>query len=812
MATETEVERLVVRLGGDGRGYKKMLVSAQAQTSAYTKTIGGRLRNAQGRFVAGQGSMTASLATTNGMLAKTRFLLASLATRLKAVGAAAIATGVKLRAFGRSMMMYVTAPLLIIAGMSASAFGSFDKAMVESTSIMKVTVAQTEKMREVALDLSTKAVQGPADLAKAYFYLASAGKNAEQSMALLPKVAAFATAGAFDMALATDLLTDAQSALGLSTRNVAQDTKNLTRVSDVLVKANTLANASVQQFATALTSKSGAALKAYGKSVEEGVAVLAALADQGVKAELAGNSLDRVIRLLSKGALDNAGAMEKYGVAVFDSAGKMRYMWEIIGDLERALGPLSDKERAAALDAMGFQARVQGVILPLLGTSKAIERYYTELKKAGGITEEVSGKQLKAFSNQMTIVWNNVKVMAISIGQTLVPWLETLGEKVKALTGWWNKLAPANKKIIVIVGLVVAAIGPLSLILSALSPAIALVTIGIGSLVGALAAMVTPVGAVIAAVATLGGYILFYTDAGAKALDWLGSKWDALVDHVRPAIQGITDAIAMGNWDLAFKIAWAQVHLTFVKAVRPLVETWAKFVFGLKVMWATAVNKIKSIWLTVVNAMAKGAIYVLGKIRGWSAEAVKGMQDVLDQMNKVGQASAGRTAADMIAGAFGDYSKDITAIETAVKMFEAKRDAYVKEAYFGRVIGDIEKIGKKGWDVLKGMWTKGMANLKIPTPDLPKVPSLKIPVRFTMDDSVMAGTAEAQRMLERQQLLFPQAQKGVAAPARGPKLGKPAEVAAAVADRKKMVGFLERLVKAAETGAKTTIIEAANLE
>ena len=58
----------------------------------------------------------------------------------------------------------------------------------------------------------------------------------------------------------------------------------MSRVSDVLVRANTLANATVQQFSTALTSKAGAALKSFNKDVEEGVAVLAAMADQGIKA------------------------------------------------------------------------------------------------------------------------------------------------------------------------------------------------------------------------------------------------------------------------------------------------------------------------------------------------------------------------------------------------------------------------------------------------------------------------------------------------------------------------------------------------
>jgi len=91
----------------------------------------------------------------------------------------------------------------------------------------------------------------------------------------------------FDMARATDLLTDAQSALGLTIRDDAiANMEEMVRVSDVLVRANTLANASVEQFSVALTTKSGAALRALNKDMEEGVAVLAAFADQGIKGEV----------------------------------------------------------------------------------------------------------------------------------------------------------------------------------------------------------------------------------------------------------------------------------------------------------------------------------------------------------------------------------------------------------------------------------------------------------------------------------------------------------------------------------------------
>jgi len=165
---------------------------------------------------------------------------------------------------GKNLTKYISVPVTAVAAGSVKAFADFDSAMTQSVAIMGT---QGEKMRkqmeETAKTIASKSVKSATELAESYFFLASAGLDAEQSMKALPVVTSFATAGMFDMALATDLLTDAQSALGLTVKDSEQNMKNMTRVSDVLVKANTLANASVEQFSTALTSKAGTAMKSY---------------------------------------------------------------------------------------------------------------------------------------------------------------------------------------------------------------------------------------------------------------------------------------------------------------------------------------------------------------------------------------------------------------------------------------------------------------------------------------------------------------------------------------------------------------------
>jgi len=140
-------------------------------------------------------------------------------------------------------------------------FIEFEDKLNQSLAIMQTTEEQQRRMAQASRQVAIESRISASESAEAFFFLASAGLDAEQSISALPQVTKFAQAGMFDMALATDLATDSQSALGLTVKDAEQNLANLTRVTDVLVKANTLANASVQQFAEALTTKSGSALK-----------------------------------------------------------------------------------------------------------------------------------------------------------------------------------------------------------------------------------------------------------------------------------------------------------------------------------------------------------------------------------------------------------------------------------------------------------------------------------------------------------------------------------------------------------------------
>jgi len=347
-------------------------------------------------------------------------------------------------------LLAVAAASAAIAVASVREFAKFDGALVKSQAIMgDLTKAMEDDMADAARAVAKATTFSAEQAAESFFFLASAGLDAKSSIAALPSVAAFAQAGMFDMARATDLLTDAQSALGLTIKNDAvANMENMVKISDVLVRANTLANASVEQFSTALTTKAGAALKALGKDVEEGVAVLAAFADQGIKGEIAGTQLGIVLRDLTTKAITNKGAFTEMGIAVFDSTGDMNNLGDIIGDIEGALSGMSDETQKATLLQLGFSDKSLASLQALLGTSEAIKTYETELRSSMGYTEQVANKQLDTFNSQLKLLESAIIDVAIEIGEELTPYIQDLIPVLQNLLPViGKKIADAIKKV-----------------------------------------------------------------------------------------------------------------------------------------------------------------------------------------------------------------------------------------------------------------------------------------------------------------------------------------------------------------------------
>lgn len=258
---------------------------------------------------------------------------------------------------------------------SIDAGQSFDSSMAQVAATMGKTVGELESevgetdtafghfsgtLREFAQYMGANTSFSASQAADALNYMALAGYDAQTSMDMLPNVLNLAAAGGIDLAYASDMVTDASSALGLS----LDETSLLV---DQMAKASSKSNTSVAQLGEAILTVGGTAKMLRGGTTELSMA-LGVLADNGVKGAEGGTALRNILLSLSSPTDKAADAMESLGLQVFDAQGKMKPLNWIFEDLGESLDSMSDQERTEVLSNIFNKVDLKSVNA-LLGTS-----------------------------------------------------------------------------------------------------------------------------------------------------------------------------------------------------------------------------------------------------------------------------------------------------------------------------------------------------------------------------------------------------------------------------------------------------------
>lgn len=453
---------------------------------------------------------------------------------------------------------------------SISGAADLDAALTQSTAIMgDVSSAMRDDMSDAAREVARSTTFAAEEAGEAYYFLASAGMDAEQQIDALPQVADFAQAGMFDLATATDLATDAQSALGLSSDNAEENLENLERTTDVLVGANQLANASVEEFSESLTNMAGSAMRQAGMEIEEGTAALAVFADQGYKGNRAGTILARTIEGLEQNARNNSDAFEEYGIQVYNADGEMRNMADIMDDMEDGFAGMTTEQRNAAMEQLGFNQRTQQGINMLYGNSDALRQYEGDLRDAGGATQEVAEKQLQTFWRQLEMARGSLADIAIGIGQVFLPALTTLMTYVATAIDRFAEWSHEMNGLPGAVALVSTFIGGLIVVAQQLGGVIGASLIpSIGTLITVLGTLIAPV---VAVGAVIGTAAAIWTTNFAGIRDTTLNSVSYIQDILASGMGAIVSTVSESLESVTAQFQWVRLHTE--SAVKMMVST-----------------------------------------------------------------------------------------------------------------------------------------------------------------------------------------------------------------------------------------------
>ena len=218
------------------------------------------------------------------------------------------------------------------------------------------------------------------------------------------------------------------------------------------------------------------------------------MANSGIKGSQAGTALRTIMNNLTGEVKLSGKALGEVTIATTNADGSMRDLSDILGDCRGAFAQMTESEKAQAAETLfgknamfGFLALMNaaledieklsgaidtcsdvfvktkdGAIIPM---SQALEEGIEWVEEYNGVSEKMAATMQDNLKGQMTILKSQLEELAISFGELLMPAIRAVVTKVQAFVDKLNNMSEAQKKTILKMAALAAAIDPLLVVL-----------------------------------------------------------------------------------------------------------------------------------------------------------------------------------------------------------------------------------------------------------------------------------------------------------------------------------------------------------
>ena len=388
------------------------------------------------------------------------------------------AVGQSLQKVGTSLTKNLTAPIVAVGAASVKAFNEVDEGLDTITQKTGATGEEAEAMGEIMKNLATSI---PTDFATAGEAIGEVrtrfGVTGDALEDLSGQFIKFAQLNNTDVSNSIDSVQKALSAYGLGAEDAGA-------FLDRLNKTAQETGASVDSLEAGIVSNA-TAFKEMGLGIDEAVAFMGQLEVSGANSETVLNGMRK--------ALKNATAEGK----PLDQA---------LAELQNTIlnGTDSMDGLTAAYDIFGKSGdQIYGAVKD--GTINFVD-LASAMTDAGNSVADTFEATLDPTDNFKTTM-NELKVVGADVGgtllQMLIPVIKQVGEIITKVKEAWEGLSPETQEMIIKAAGIVAAVGPVLLVIGKVVSGISSI-ISIGSaLVAAIGAISAPVVAVVAVIAGL---------------------------------------------------------------------------------------------------------------------------------------------------------------------------------------------------------------------------------------------------------------------------------------------------------------------
>ena len=522
---------------------------------------------------------------------------------------------------------------IAVAGLGTAAVKTatdFDAGMSKVAAISGATGDDLQSLRDKAREMGAKTKFSASEAASAMEYMAMAGWKTTDMLGGIEGIMNLAAASGADLATTSDIVTDALTAFGLS----AADSGHF---ADILAAASSNANTNVQMMGE--TFKYCAPIAgALGFSAEDTAQAIGLMANAGIKSTQAGTALRTIMNNLTGEVKLSGAALGEVTIATTNADGSMRNLSDILDDCRDAFSQLSESEKAQAAESLVGKNAMSGFLALMNAGEADVNKLSSAIANCDGVAENMAMTMQDNLAGQLTILKSQLEELAISFGEMLMPAIRNIVSKIQAFVDKLNHMSEGQRKAVLTTALLVAAIGPLLMIIGTIISKVGVAMQGfvklakgmkklqlaaqtgtgvVGKLATAIGGISAPVIAVVAVIAVLAAAFKHLWDTNEGFRNAVTAIWDGIVSKISAFCQGIVDRLnALG--------------FSFSSIIDVLKAVWDGFCNFLAPVFETAFSVVSSILGTVLDVITGLLDVFIGLFTGNWEQLWTGVKEIAE--------------------------------------------------------------------------------------------------------------------------------------------------------------------------------------
>lgn len=300
-----------------------------------------------------------------------------------------------------------------IAESAVESGASFEAAMSKTEALSGATGSELASLTAKAKEMGATTMFSASQSAEAFQYMALAGWKTGEMLEGIEPIMNLAAAADLDLAQASDIVTDYLTAFGL-------EAKDAGKFADQMAYAMASSNTSAEQLGEAYKGCAATA-QSMGHSVEETTAILATMANAGVKGGEAGIALNAVMTRLATNTSECGDKLAEYGINIYNAQGEMNSLSSVLDGMARIWRDLTDQEQANIAKAIAgtnhyakFQTLMAGCSEEAAKSGKSFNDYSAALETCDGAAKRMADTMQDNLKGKLTILQSALEGLGIA--------------------------------------------------------------------------------------------------------------------------------------------------------------------------------------------------------------------------------------------------------------------------------------------------------------------------------------------------------------------------------------------------------------